>query len=327
MNLRVYQRELAAIRARSRRTYVFSLGIHAVLVAWWVLHRTVAPDAEAITEITWIDEPLPQPVAVAAAVPAPPAVRPEAPAPEPEPRETPAPVAASPEPPPERRFPREMLRGETAPEPQSADAVQDRLNQRLASLKRGSTTKAPRIVTPVVASTLPGMAVPDPVDTARRPSPTSLSRGRNEAPAPVELRRSTQTPSAPVARRARVETPVASSPAMPARIDTTLQRTVAGASLVGPVADRPLESLVKPTYPEWAQRDAVEASVSLFFKVMADGRIKEPVLVQKTSGHRDFDRNAIRALLDWRFAPLGGGSGEQWGEITFHYRLHDTVQH
>jgi TonB family protein len=173
------------------------------------------------------------------------------------------------------------------------------------------------------------MAIPDPTGTARRPAPTNLSRGDSKAPAPVELRRApAPTSSAQTARRARVETQVASSPTMPARIDTTLERTVAGASLVGPVADRPLESLVTPTYPEWAQRDAVEASVTLFFKVMPDGRIKEPVLVQKTSGHRDFDRNAIRALLRWRFAPLdGGASGDQWGEITFHYRLHDTVQH
>jgi TonB family protein len=98
--------------------------------------------------------------------------------------------------------------------------------------------------------------------------------------------------------------------------------------LIGPVAARPLESFVAPTYPEWAQRDAVEASVRLFFKVMADGRIKEPVLVQKTSGYRDFDRRAVSALLSWRFAALGSGrSGEQWGEITFHFRLHDTVNH
>ena len=93
----------------------------------------------------------------------------------------------------------------------------------------------------------------------------------------------------------------------------------------GPVADRPLISYKTPIYPEWAKRQAVEASVTLYFVVLPDGRVKENVLIQKTSAYEDFDNNATSALLTWRFQPLkGGATGEQWGLITFRYKLSDT---
>ena len=97
---------------------------------------------------------------------------------------------------------------------------------------------------------------------------------------------------------------------------------LAGASLTGPVADRPLLAFNKPQYPEWAKQEAVEGSVSIYFVVLPDGHIKENVRVEKTSGFGDFDENAVKALLTWRFEPIKKGkTGEQWGTITFHYRL------
>ncbi len=62
--------------------------------------------------------------------------------------------------------------------------------------------------------------------------------------------------------------------------------------------------------------------MTLYFIVRPDGRIKENVLVEKTSGFEEFDLNAIRALRGWKFEPLAPGTtGEQWGQITFHFRL------
>jgi TonB family protein len=62
--------------------------------------------------------------------------------------------------------------------------------------------------------------------------------------------------------------------------------------------------------------------VTLYFVVRADGEVKENVLVQKTAGFEDFDENARIALRSWKFEPLREGrTGEQWGTITFHYRL------
>jgi TonB family protein len=52
---------------------------------------------------------------------------------------------------------------------------------------------------------------------------------------------------------------------------------------------------------------------------------KENVLVQKTAGFGDFDDNARSALRAWRFEPLREGRvGEQWGTITFHFRIRDA---
>ena len=64
--------------------------------------------------------------------------------------------------------------------------------------------------------------------------------------------------------------------------------------------------------------------MTLRFVVLPDGRVEGGVLVEKTSGFSDFDRNAERALREWRFEPLiGAHVAEQLGLITFHFRLTD----
>jgi len=99
-------------------------------------------------------------------------------------------------------------------------------------------------------------------------------------------------------------------------------RDLGGASLAGPVADRRVIDFTMPTYPAWATSQAVEATVTLYFLVLPSGQVKENIQVQKTAGFQEFDTNAVRALQSWRFAPLSGGDArEQWGTITFRYRL------
>jgi TonB family protein len=93
--------------------------------------------------------------------------------------------------------------------------------------------------------------------------------------------------------------------------------------LAGQVADRELKDYQKPDYPEWAKRDGVEGAVTLRFYVLPDGRVKDNIFVEKTSGFGDFDNNAVNALRQWRFEPLAG-AGEQWGVITFNFRLSDN---
>ena len=108
----------------------------------------------------------------------------------------------------------------------------------------------------------------------------------------------------------------------PQDVDNAKVRKLAGASLLGPIADRNILQQQTPAYPDWAEVQGVEATVSLYFVVRPDGHIKENILVEKTSGFEDFDANAVTALRGWRFEALGPGStGEQWGRITFHYRL------
>jgi TonB family protein len=101
-----------------------------------------------------------------------------------------------------------------------------------------------------------------------------------------------------------------------------MREILAGITLSGPVADRALVSYRAPEFPEWAKSEGVEGSVRVHFEVLPNGRVKENALVDRTSGFRDFDRNALLALLDWRFEPLERGAvGEQWGSITVNYRL------
>jgi TonB family protein len=120
--------------------------------------------------------------------------------------------------------------------------------------------------------------------------------------------------------------PSAATASTPARGgDASARRALAGAMLAGPIADRPVVSYVRPLYPEWAKRDAVEGRVTLYFVVGPDGSVRENVLVQKTAGFEDFDESARTALRMWRFAPLREGrTGEQWGTITFHFRLQEA---
>ena len=92
--------------------------------------------------------------------------------------------------------------------------------------------------------------------------------------------------------------------------------------MIGQVADRGLLTQVKPVYPEWAKQEAVEASVTIYFLVLPDGRVKENVLVDRTSGFGDFDESAVNAILQWRFEAVSG-TREQWGKITFNFRLTD----
>jgi TonB family protein len=91
---------------------------------------------------------------------------------------------------------------------------------------------------------------------------------------------------------------------------------------MGPIADRPVVNQVKPVYPDWATREAVEGTVTLYFVVRPDGSVRENVLIQKTAGFEDFDENARTALRAWRFEPLHEGrTGDQWGTITFNFRM------
>ena len=163
------------------------------------------------------------------------------------------------------------------------------------------------------------------MDTEKNPrKPADLSRQGAPSPTPVELKRS----PVKVLRSTMVMATVPDTDARPTEIkdtDTNAQRELSGALLTGPVADRPLVSFRKPDYPVWAKDEAVEGSVRIYFVVLPDGRIKENIMVQKTSGFSDFDNNAVEALRTWRFEPLtGGATGEQWGTITFHYRLSDV---
>lgn len=306
--------EMGATTSRTRKTLFYSVAMHVCLLLWLLLVQKITPDEVGITEITWIDPvtelpPAQLPPILARSEPSPRAVLP---------RETPSVHERK------EHFRRQNPLSTVAPKPQEPDAAADRFSERLAVLQDREQDKPKKIAalstpSPVGRSSLAG------VDTDKRPrKQVDLERQGTPSPAPAELTRS----PVKVQKSLMVMATVPDTDVTPTKMqdtDTNAQRELAGALLTGPVADRPLISFCKPDYPEWAKDEAVEGSVRIYFVVLPDGRIKENIMVQKTSGFSDFDDNAVDALRAWRFEPLtGGATGEQWGTITFHYRLSDT---
>ncbi|UCE03720.1 MAG: TonB family protein [Candidatus Latescibacterota bacterium] len=293
------------IDVRTRRAQGVSLVVHALVLMWMALHPHLISETPAITEITWIDpEALLQPA-------------------QPEPAQAPEPVKevaprSQPKPQPQQ-FERREPKAEVAPRPQSPRAVQDRLSKRLASLQRSEhqERRPAALEAPTPVSGVKPVRPSEPT----RAAPLALKRDAGKKQPPVPLVRASNLPSTPRLAQVKAPTPETAS-SRPKDVDRSNVRNLAGASLMGPVADRPLRSHSAPEYPEWAKAQGVEASVSLYFVVRPDGSIKENIFVEKTSGYQEFDANAVAALRSWRFAPLGPGvTGEQWGTITFHFRL------
>lgn len=308
--------EFAAITVRTRRLIGGSTILHLLLLLLLLYYRTSTAAPEGITEITWIEAAPPAP---AVEETAPPVAKEEAKA---------APVQTVRRAPtreePVKQFRRELKRAEVEPRPQTSKSMEDVLSKRVETLESKSSASRTRMAALV---TPPKVGSPSPVGLPKTtPAPRAQSDLRRTASrpsaAPAELRRSPDAPRRPTT----LATPQTAPPTARGKVDpaatTSSTRNVAGAQLAGPVADRALLSHETPVYPEWAKQDGVEASVTLRFFVMSNGLVKENVLVEKTSGFRDFDNSSVAALLQWRFKALPG-SAEQWGRITFHFRLSD----
>jgi TonB family protein len=305
--------ELGTIATRTRRMIYGSTAVHVLLLVWLLVHQTVVAQADGLTEITWVEIPPPAPPEPAA----PPVADKETRmaqtrevAQKPSRRE------------PEKQFKRELKRAPVEPVPQKTAAVEDVISSRLSSLAHDAEATETRIAQMVPP---PNVGNPSLAGVEREPSPRTapaeLERERQTRRAPIELSRSAPPPTQTAAVVPDIA-PVDNPPRAAELGDSYSRRELAGAQLAGPVADRGLVSYVTPTYPEWAKREGVEGSVTLYFLVLPDGRVKENVLVDKTSGFGDFDESAVAALLVWRFEAVSG-TREQWGSITFHFRLTD----
>lgn len=302
--------DLDQSRKRVRWTMGISIGFHALLVLWIVIHRTQEMNLPVLTEITLVD---PADLEPAAAPPAPAGAAALVSAGLPRSNEADA------------MFRREKVAADVQPDPQSDLAFSDKLNERLSALRH--TDQAPVAgagVAPVPSTVWGPPAAVASKTVGTGSSSISLHREGGEAPA-LTLSRGPGLGSTQGLSAASVRTGPAVEQAPATTEQASAKRTLAGASLAGPIADRAVLSYATPVYPEWAKRDAVEGSVTLYFTVRPDGSVKENVLVQKTAGFEDFDENARTALRAWRFEPLHGGrTGEQWGTITFRYRLRDS---
>lgn len=89
----------------------------------------------------------------------------------------------------------------------------------------------------------------------------------------------------------------------------------------GPLAQRKVLSSALPSYPEWARAKNVEAEVVIRFFVSAEGRVRDRLILERTSGYPELDRLSMEAIKRWTFVPLSGAQEDQWGIITFRFRL------
>jgi len=305
--------DLEACRVRTRRSVGISIIFHLLLFLWILNMKSVVVETPPITEILMLD---PGDLAGSASRSG------AAPAGHVDPQPSLAPHEVK----NDARFVRSADRGEIALDPQNSTAIADQMSARLSQI-----TQQERIAVPSTAKTsLPTSAFGSGPATlgggGSGSSPVALSRGGSLGGAgALPLNRGggggTGAASAPATLPA-----VKTAAAGPAQVgDATARRTIAGASVAGPIADRPVLRTVVPEYPDWAKKEAVEGSVTLYFVVRSDGTVKENVVIQKTAGFGDFDENARSAIRAWLFEPLRGGrTGEQWGTITFKFRLRDA---
>jgi TonB family protein len=298
------------VRRRTRWTMTISFVVHALLFLWFTSFKTTTQDLPIVTEIVLLEPGDLNPTAAAA------------PAPAPERQEQTVKGVSKPSN-ADAHFIRMERSGDVALDPQVSNTFQDQLNSRLAAIQQqnsplpvGTATGSP--TASLFGSTPATVGTPGGSGTA----PVKLNRGGGTGGPPLELSRggTAGAPASLAPASIQAGKSEAAAPSKPG--DATAQRTIAGASLAGPIADRPVLFYTLPTYPDWAKKEAVEGSVTLYFVVRPDGTVKENILVQKTAGFGDFDDNARSALRAWRFEALKGGrTGEQWGTITFHFRL------
>jgi TonB family protein len=309
MTSAVMRLDLESYRRRTGWSMSTSVVAHALILLWIVFAPRGASQLPALTEITLIE---PGDLAPAAAPAAPaPAARSEAGA-----------AARSPA---DQSFRRDARLAQMTPEPESPSALEDRIAARLAALQQREPTPVRRVSASALGSASGSPATSGVGAGGKNSSPLALNRGGAGAAAGPALAL-TRGGASLTPAFATTGLPAAATTATPARGgDASARRALAGAMLAGPIADRPVIAYVRPLYPEWAKRDAVEGRVTLYFVVGPDGSVRENVLVQKTAGFEDFDESARTALRMWRFAPLREGrTGEQWGTITFHFRLQEA---
>jgi len=93
--------------------------------------------------------------------------------------------------------------------------------------------------------------------------------------------------------------------------------------IVGSLSQRAVLRKVIPSYPEWAEKEGIEAGVSVYFVVLSDGKVKDNIYVVKTSGYPAIDKLVMEALRYWQFSSLKGDQygKEEWGVLTFYFSL------
>jgi len=299
------------VRRRTRWTMGVSVALHVLLFAFVLAPRPARESAPQLTEITLLSPG--ELESLASGEPKPATAREREPAAGARGLAAEALVGAH-----------RDARADMTPDAEAISAA-DRVSARLAAMREDASVPVANASAASAPSAIWSTPAAAPGGGGQGQALCLTRGGKGEGGAPLALGRGGGADMTPALAQAAGAPGVVSAPAVAPEGDSHVTRTLAGAQLAGPIADRAVLAHVTPEYPEWAKRDGVEAAVTLSFIVRPDGSVKENILVQKTAGFGDFDDSARAALAAWRFAPLGGGrTGEQWGTITFHFRLKDV---
>jgi TonB family protein len=125
----------------------------------------------------------------------------------------------------------------------------------------------------------------------------------------------------PAAARAQAEIAPPAQPQKAQPLDAALQPSMKSMELSGPLASRRVLRHELPSYPAWAREQGVQAEVMIRFFVSSDGRVRDRFLIEKTSGYAEMDQLCKEVLKKWLFVSLPEDAGDQWGIVTFRFRL------
>jgi TonB family protein len=92
-------------------------------------------------------------------------------------------------------------------------------------------------------------------------------------------------------------------------------------ALDGPAGNRRLMGRRVPGCPDWVSERGLDLTVQIKFQVLDDGSVKNGVVIKKTTGFPELDRDAVDALKRWRFEAVAprAGSPLTWGVVTFRF--------
>lgn len=84
---------------------------------------------------------------------------------------------------------------------------------------------------------------------------------------------------------------------------------------------------VSPQYPREAARKGIEGYVRVSFTVLEDGSVTDVVVID-SNPPRMFDREAVRAILKWKFKPriVNGKPVKRVAEQTLEFNLNQDAQ-
>lgn len=141
---------------------------------------------------------------------------------------------------------------------------------------------------------------------------------------PKQIRRTVvaSIPVVPVVNEASdMAIPLDPAPTIPEDNSSTVTATDTQSSVLNNVS-LGYETVIQPDYPRDARRRGDEGTVVLSVLVGRDGLPKE-VVIARSSGHRQLDREARAAVMRWRFRPVqvNGVTVEARGLVPIEFDL------